>query len=250
MKSVEPSKLVSELIEMNNQIFIQHRYDRVDKVYEAEAAKLARQLEALDSEGTLLQQVRTACGVFIADELRKHPPGTIDPYADIGPEPSADPLKPEEIRALDPGDAFNAAGENIERKVKKGQVLSAVEQTVYVLYVFDGEMQNGGFEQFIMNSSGKYLPLVFRALEEVKARKYASMLRAFVDSLHMDENELADAHRLSADVKEKVLLNLERQQVDSFDDRYYTYYSRTPLSRLAGRFVLRHEVFGCEADSI
>lgn len=250
MISVDLNKLISDVIEMNNQVFLQHRYARVDQAYEARAAELTKQLESLDHDGSLSLQIKAACSAFIADELKKHPAGSIDPYADIGPEPFSEPMTPEEIRALDPENIFDVVGETIERKVNEGHALSAAEQTVYVLFVFDSEMQNGGFEQFIMNSTGKYLPLVFLALEEVKARKYASMLHSFVDSLHMDVNELADAHRLSADMQDKVLLSLEQQKVNSFDDRYYSYYSRTPLSRIVGRFVLKNKVFACDTDNI
>jgi hypothetical protein len=242
--NIDPNKLISDLIEMNNQIFLQHRYAQIDKDYEAQAAVLAQQLEAIDPDGTLSQQVKTACCAFIAEELRQHPPGSVDPYADLGPQPFNGPLSPEEIRALDPEDVFGVVGKMIGQKVDAGHELSAAEQTVYVLFIFDSEMQNGGFEQFILNSSGKYLPLVFHALEEVRAKKYASMLRSFVDGLHLPESELASAHCLSADMKDKLLLQLDPQQVSSFDDRYYSYYSRTPLSRMVGRFALRNEVFG------
>lgn len=135
--------------------------------------------------------MQAACSAFIADELKKHPAGSIDPYEGLGPEPFTEPMTPEELQALDPEDVFGVVGEMLERKVSEGHALSDPEQTVYVLYVFDNEMQNGGFEQFLMNSAGKYLPSVFRALEEVKARKYASLLRAFAAPLYPDEKEPA-----------------------------------------------------------
>jgi hypothetical protein len=54
--------------------------------------------------------------------------------------------------------------------------LTEHEQTVILVWSLDGEVGNGGFEQFYFNSSGDYAAETVRALERIGAHRTAAIV--------------------------------------------------------------------------
>ncbi len=51
------------------------------------------------------------------------------------------------------------------------------ENVVMLVRGFEGEVNNGGIDQFLFNSSGDYIQETVRALEEIQANRMAEILR-------------------------------------------------------------------------
>jgi hypothetical protein len=54
--------------------------------------------------------------------------------------------------------------------------LSEMDQTVILIWSLQGEVSNGGFDQFYCNSTGDYAVETVRALEGIGAKKTAALL--------------------------------------------------------------------------
>ena len=51
------------------------------------------------------------------------------------------------------------------------------QQAIFVIWCLDGEVNNGGFNQFYFNSTGQFAPLMPNALQLIGANKYADVVR-------------------------------------------------------------------------
>lgn len=215
---------ITRLIQLQNEVFLMHRYARADAALDAEAAALAAEIAAVDTDGSIARRLRNEAAAFIAEELSQHPPGTIDPYQDITPAPADEspPRSRSELLALDPEDLYFIIGEALEVKAAEGLPLAAQEAVVYVLFRFDDEVQNGGAEQFFANAPEMSADCVADALAAVGAKKYAALFSQL----------LPDAHDSAA--------------LEQFDAGYYKHYERTPLSRFVGKYIRKHiDTFTC-----
>ena len=56
--------------------------------------------------------------------------------------------------------------------------LTPEARLIYQVWNFDGEIHNGGFDQFFSNSSGDYCEEVFKCLEDIKAINSIRLLTA------------------------------------------------------------------------
>lgn len=238
---------ILKLIEMYNEVFMQHRYGRVNQAFEEEAKALAVELYASDADGSISKRVTEACKAFIVEELRLHPPGTVNPYADITPEPASEdtPMSREELLAkLDENaeDCIHELGTALYDKVDAGEDLQDSESMVFVLWMWNIEIQNGGLCQFFVNE-GAYAPLVPSALEAVGAKEYAALLHDFVMKHNISLDDLSqfdlDIDPVTQDMSAYTDAT-ELYPFDDFDDAYYELYSTKPLESYIAAYIRKN----------
>lgn len=218
MTDASPQALQQACIELQQRVFLSHRHAQVDPMLDEEARSYIAALERVDPDGCLAAGVRAAVDAFIADELRRHPPGSIDPYADITPEPSEDthPRSCAELLALDPEDVYYIVGEQLEQRHAIGSPLTPPQALVLTLLHFDDEVQNGGVAQFFLNGGAAEAERVMDALLKVGARKIAALFSQLDPQAH------------------------DSEAFARFDEAYYRHYERAPLSRAVGRYIHKH----------
>lgn len=235
---------ILKMIEMNNEVFLQHRYGRINQAYEDNAKALASELYALDHDGSIVKRLTEAVKAFIAEELRLHPPGTVNPYADITPEPT------EEDNAMTPAELLSRMDESVDdcihelgtclyAKAEAGEELNGPELHVFVLWMWNIEMQNGGLCQFFVND-GEYAALVPAALEAVGAREYAALLNVFVAKHKIDLHDLSqfdlDLDAMDEDFSAYTDAT-ELYPFDDFDEAFYDLYGADPLEAYVASFI-------------
>ena len=96
--------------------------------------------------------------------------------------------------------------------------ISPERRVVYILSIFDMELQNGGLCQFFVNSSRFLAPYVDECLKTVGAEKHRKLFAEFVTNNQIDLNSL-DAFKISA--IEEYAAKTERYDFDAFDTSYY-----------------------------
>lgn len=239
---------ILKLIEMYNEVFVQHRYGRVNQAYEEEAKALAVELYTSDADGSISKRVAEACKAFIAEELRLHPPGTINPYADITPETASEDasiMTREELLAkLDENaeDCIHELGTALYDKIDAGEELQGPQIPVFALWMWNIEIQNGGLCQFFVNE-GEYATLVPSALEAVGATDYAALLQDFVTKHNISLDDLSqfdlDIESLNEDMSAYVDAT-ELYPFDDFDDAYYELYSTKPLEGYMAAYIRKN----------
>lgn len=218
MTDPSPQALRQACIELQQRVFLSHRYAQADPALDEEARTCAAALARVDPDGCLAAGVRSAVDAFIAEELRRHPPGSIDPYADVTPAPAVEtaPRSCAELLALDPEDAYYIVGEQLEQRQASGSPLTPPQVLVLTLLHFDDEVQNGGASQFFLNGGAAEAARVMDALLKVGARKMAALFSQLDPQAH------------------------DSEAFARFDEAYYRHYERAPLSRAVGRYIHKH----------
>ncbi len=96
--------------------------------------------------------------------------------------------------------------------------ISFARKTVYVLGLFDAEVQNGGLCQFFVNSSSVAAPFVSECLEIVGADEHRGLFNEFVSDNAID---LSDLSSFKVQSRRAYIKQTKRFDFDAFDDRYY-----------------------------
>ncbi len=95
--------------------------------------------------------------------------------------------------------------------------ISVELKTVYILSIYDMEIQNGGLCQFFVNSSRSLAPYVEDNLNKIGAAEHKKLFAEFIQNNDIDVNDLDsfiifDINEYEAQTK--------RYDFDSFDDKY------------------------------
>jgi hypothetical protein len=90
-------------------------------------------------------------------------------------------------------------------------------RTVYILSIFDMEIQNGGLCQFFVNSSRLLAPHVDQCLMTVNAEEQRKLFSSFVTTNNIDLNNLESFEIEDAT---EFVAQTERYDFESFDNAY------------------------------
>ena len=96
--------------------------------------------------------------------------------------------------------------------------ISPERRVVYILSLFDMELQNGGLCQFFVNSSRSLAPYVDECLQAIGAEKHRKLFAEFVTNNQINLNSL-DSFRISS--VEEYAAKTEHYDFDAFDNSYY-----------------------------
>jgi hypothetical protein len=119
---------------------------------------------------------------------------------------------------------------------------SELEKTVMLVYWLEMEVSNGGFHQFLVNSSGNYWAETLQALKTIEAEKIISIfkraLTVFPDSKPAFD-QMSRQKQLAQTGHEAVRV------LSELDDEYYALYSNCPsqdsYARMAA-YIVKHQV--------
>lgn len=107
------------------------------------------------------------------------------------------------------------AAEDEEREL---ELFTGARKTVYVLSLFDSEIQNGGLCQFFVNSSRVVAPYVSESLKVINATEHLAIFEDFITTNNIDVS-LLDSFKILS--KRGYIKQTKRYDFDSFDDKYY-----------------------------
>jgi len=113
---------------------------------------------------------------------------------------------------------------------------SGARRTVYILSMFDMEIQNGGLCQFFVNSSSSVAPYVCDALNAVGAHEHRELFENFIAKNNIDVSNL-ESFKKGTSVR-AYIKQTKRFDYETFDDKY----SELP--------VLQHKIVAYIKDNI
>ena len=101
---------------------------------------------------------------------------------------------------------------------KELEQFAGARRTVYILSLFDSEIQNGGLCQFFVNSSRVVAPYVSESLKLVNANEHRTLFDDFIKKNNIDVNNL-ESFKIFR--KRDYIKQTKRFDFDSFDEKYY-----------------------------
>ena len=134
-------------------------------------------------------------------------------------------LHGEDLLSLSDDDLFETIyfqnidiAEVAEDEDKELEQFTGARKIVYVLGLFDSEIQNGGLCQFFVNSSRIVAPYVIESLRCVGADEHLNLFEEFITTNNIDVSDLESFKVFS---KRGYIKQTKRFDFDSFDDNYY-----------------------------
>ena len=115
----------------------------------------------------------------------------------------------------------------IDKHYKEGRPLSEAEQTIFLISIYEGEINNGGFDQFFFNGGntnsfdGKFAQLTVEALNKINAVKNAELVQSAIDAV--------------SDPKYGANTDEESESLNKLDNEFYAYPEN--LARLQLEYI-------------
>ncbi len=108
--------------------------------------------------------------------------------------------------------------ESSEDPDKELEQFQGARRIVYILGLYDAEVQNGGLCQFFVNSSRNVAPYVIEALSAVGAKEHLELFQEFVTTNNINTSNL-DSFKVFS--KRGYIKQTKRFDFDAFDEKYY-----------------------------
>lgn len=136
-------------------------------------------------------------------------------------------------------ECIHTLGLSLYEKFEDNVELNEQEIPVFILWMWNIEMLNGGLCQFFVNE-GRFAPLVPAALEAVGASAYASLLNDFVARHKIDFNDLSqfelDLDPTDVDFSAYTAAS-ELYPFDAFDEAFAERYGTDPLEAYMAAYI-------------
>jgi hypothetical protein len=115
-------------------------------------------------------------------------------------------------------------GISIEDQLIPQTVAMLGQPTVYLYAtaIFDGEVGNGGIQQFVDNSAGALAPTVRDALQDMLLTKYADIMSRIIDAFGapFPVSQLDRMDRIDSDPALQIILNEAYDAIDVWSSDY------------------------------
>jgi len=111
-------------------------------------------------------------------------------------------------------------------------------QAIYVIWLLEAEVNNGGYNQFYANSSGQFYKLLPDALTIVGANKFADLTEK-ANSTYEKQNDKITKHQDGT--LKGFSKSYEDNPLNKFDDEFYALYKTENLQELQVEFIRKHK---------
>ena len=113
--------------------------------------------------------------------------------------------------------------------------LNEYERTIFVVQILEQEVNNGGFSQFLYNTSGEFANEIVEAFTKIGAFKTAKICKSAL-------GVFSGAVPIDAEEREKILDDLEcDNELNKCDNDFYNYEDN--LEVLNYEYIMRHKEF-------
>lgn len=142
-------------------------------------------------------------------------------------------LTTEELTKLDDIKLYIAISTRIDNK--NSIFYSEEEKVVYQTMQYDNEVNNGGLDQFLTNSSVSVAPYISNNLKIIGAKEHKKLFDNFIKNNNIDINDLSSFKIKETDnINEKYKNNLNKYQFDKFDTDFY---KLPPLQNILTEYI-------------
>lgn len=117
------------------------------------------------------------------------------------------------------------------------QSLSSGKRAVYVTWVVEGEVNNGGFNQFYYNASGKLADMGEESFKTIGAMKHATLMR---EANVVYEKIKGRLEKFNDGTIESFSKSYEGNPLNELDDKFYDLEESEPIGQLRINFIRAH----------
>jgi Domain of unknown function (DUF4375) len=111
-------------------------------------------------------------------------------------------------------------------------------QAIYMIWLLEAEVNNGGYNQFYFNSSGQFYKHLPDALKLVSADKFADLTKK---ANNIYEKETTKITKDQDGTIEGFSKSYEDNPLNKFDDEFYELYKTENLQQIQVDFIRKHK---------
>ena len=114
------------------------------------------------------------------------------------------------------------------------QTLSKPQQAIHIIWGFEAEVNNGGFNQYYYNSDGQFADLLSKALRFIGANQFADLSER---ANEIYKNEYKTITKQQDGTLEGFSKSYENNPLEVLDDEFYELYQQEDLQQLQVDFI-------------
>ena len=130
----------------------------------------------------------------------------------------------------------NRMADHSDQQLASLLALPKAQQVIYITWTLEGEVNNGGFNQFYYNSSGQFAELAPEALKLVGATQYAALTDAANEVYEKNKERIT---KYQDGTSEGFSKSYENNPLDKFDDQFYV--MKEPLMDLQVAYIRKNK---------
>lgn len=111
-------------------------------------------------------------------------------------------------------------------------------QAIYIIWILESEVNNGGYNQFYINSSGKFYKYLPDALKLVGANKFSELTRRANDTFEKENPKITQHQDGTIEGFSK---SYEDNPLNKLDDEFYELYKTEKLNQIQVNFIRKHK---------
>lgn len=131
--------------------------------------------------------------------------------------------------------------QSIDHKKEYETVMSwnKSRQAIYMIWELEGEVNNGGYNQFYFNSSGQFYKHLPNALKLVGANRFADLTQRANVTFEKENPKITQ--RQDGTI-EGFSESYENNPLNKFDDEFFNLYNKEDLQKIQVDFIRKHKI--------
>lgn len=127
---------------------------------------------------------------------------------------------------------------NYKKEYKTVMSWNNSRQAIYMIWMLEAEVNNGGYNQFYFNSSGQFYKHLPEVLELVGANKFADLTKRANDTFEKENPKITQYRDGTLEGFSK---SYDDNPLNKFDNEFYDLYKTENLQQLQVDFIRRHK---------
>lgn len=111
------------------------------------------------------------------------------------------------------------------------------QQSIYIIWVLEAEVNNGGFNQYYYNTNNQFSQLLLGALKQVGANKFALLVEKANKVYFTNQKSITKTQDGSVDGFSE---SYKGNPLEKFDFEFYDLYKKEDLQKLQVKFIRRN----------
>jgi hypothetical protein len=117
--------------------------------------------------------------------------------------------------------------------------LSKSQQAIYVIWLVESEVNNGGFNQFFYNSSREFAEYMVEAFTTIGAVKFSNLVQQAYETYKREKEKISKQQDGSSEGFSK---SYEKNPLNKYDDEFYALYKKEDLNQLKIDFIRNYKI--------
>lgn len=127
---------------------------------------------------------------------------------------------------------------NYENEYETVMSWNKSRQAIYLIWVLEGEVNNGGYNQFYFNSSGQFYKHLPDALKLVGANKFSDLTKRANETFEKENPKITQHQDGTLEGFRK---SYDDNPLNKFDDEFYALYENENLQQFQIDYIRKHK---------